>query len=93
MKLDEYAIRQYIAELNWKAAADIVAARFELQMPADYEVTLVHQIAAPSVVIFYKDTVYRWHAAAGFSKVGLRLPFGSDPDARIYCQQVDRGAP
>jgi hypothetical protein len=92
MKLDDYAIRQYLAELNWKAATDVVAARFKLQMPAGYEVTLVHQIAAPSVVIFYKDTVYRWHRAAGFSQVGLRLPFGSDPDARIYCQQV-RGAP
>ena len=91
MKLDDYAIRQHLAECNWKAATDIVAAHFDLQMPADYDVTLVKQIAAPSVVIFYKDTVYRWHSAAGFSQVGLRLPFGSDPDARIYCQQA-RGA-
>lgn len=92
MKLEDYAIRQYLAECDWKAATDIVAAHFDLQMPADYEVKLVHQIAASSVVIFYKDAVYRWHAAAGFSQVELRLPFGSDPDARIYCQQV-RGAP
>ena len=88
MKLYDYAIRQYLTECNWKAATDIVADRFGLQMPADYEVTLVHQIAAPAVIIFYKDTVYRWHSAAGFSQVGLRLPFGPDPDARIYCQQV-----
>jgi hypothetical protein len=92
MKLDDYAIRHYIAECNWKAAADIVVAHFKLQMPVDYEVTLVYQIAAPAVVIFYKDTVYRWHSAAGFSKVWLRLPFGSCPDARIYCKQV-RGTP
>jgi hypothetical protein len=87
MKLNDYAIRQCLAECNWKAATDIVAANFDLQMPQDYEVKLISEAAwLPAVVIYSGALAYRWHSAGGFYKSQYStVVFKSGMHVRINC--------
>lgn len=86
MKLNDYAIRQYLAECNWKAATDIVAANFDLQMPQDYELELISEAALPAVAIYSGALAYRWHSASGFYKSQYSiLGFKSGIHVRINC--------
>lgn len=68
MKLHDYAIRQYLDAKNWQAAVSMVAAHFNLQMPADYEIVFNERVsrADTKVVIYYGNIVYSWNSFIGF---------------------------
>ena len=87
MKLDDYAIRQYLAESNWKAAVEVLANHFGLQMPADYVVTPVKQfIYDPSAIAVYiGPRLCRWHSVRGFAEREITSRIGlSDIYALVY---------
>jgi len=65
MKLDNYAIRQYLDAKNWQAAVSIVANHFNLQMPADYEIEFTERVAGPKVIIYCGNMVYCWNPTFG----------------------------
>jgi hypothetical protein len=68
MKLANYAISQHIDTNNWQAAVSIVAAHFNLQMPADYEIVFNERVSRTDikVVIYYGNMVYCWNSLFGF---------------------------
>lgn len=87
MKLDDYAIRQYLAECNWKAAVEVLANHFGLQMPQQYDIAFVNQmIYEPSAVAVYiGPRSCRWHSVRGFAEREIPSRMGlSDIHALVY---------
>lgn len=91
MKLHDYAIKEHLAERDWKAAAEIVASYFGLQMPADYEIVFNRRsLPNKKICIYYGPRSYRWYSNGGFGHGDMPHRVGDTGIyARIYLPESD----
>jgi uncharacterized membrane protein len=67
MKLEDYAIRQHIADCNWRAAVDMVADHFAIKIPQSISIGFIRSDNSKSQVsIFNGSLAYHWLSSGSF---------------------------
>jgi len=67
MKLDDYAIKQHIADCNWRAAIDMVADHFAIKIPKSISIRFSRSENSNSQVsVFDGHLAYHWLSPGGF---------------------------
>ena len=68
MKLDHYAIAEYMAARDWRASARILADHFGLKIQLPDEISIYHDYIDEAVIYVYHDRAsYRWNSSGGFA--------------------------
>ena len=67
MKLHDYAISQHIADCDWRAAVDMVADHYGINIPKSIGIGIIRSDNSMSQVsIFNGSLAYHWLSSGGF---------------------------
>jgi hypothetical protein len=72
MKLEDYAIKGHIAACDWRAAVDMVADHYGINIPKSIGIGIIRSDDSRSQVsIFDGHLAYHWWSSTGFVRIDI----------------------